>query len=275
MVQKQSFQDWELIIIDDGSTDQTWEILQELQSTIHKLKVFQRPEDRSKGPSACRNIGVENAMGEYIAFLDSDDEWVIVRLENAQKFIAETESKAFYSGAWVIDHQGKYFRESREIRQYESLFDFVINGDSFVPTPTIIINKEVAKKVSFPENIRIHEDFAYFMEVGEIVHWDFFPIRDILVNWEDNQSKKVNYKDCLWFYQKHVEKSLDPKARSNYLLYMAYELVGKLPEDTNLLCYKKLLKEEDYQLTFRDTLLFNYPRMFAVLWRMYRKLISN
>jgi glycosyltransferase involved in cell wall biosynthesis len=272
MVQEQSFLDWELIVVDDGSTDRTWEILEELQRTNPKLQIFQRPEARLKGPSACRNIGVENAKGEYIAFLDSDDEWNADRLGNAWRFIEKTQSKALYSGAWVIDHQRKYFRESRGIREGESLFDFVINGDAFAQTSTLIVKTYFAKKIRFPENVRFHEDFDYFMEVGEIVPWNFFPIQDILVHWEDNQSKKVNYKDCLWFYQKHAGKSLDLRIRLKYLRYMAYELVSKQPNDINLLAYKKLLEKEGFRLTLRDKLLFNLPVMYTALWRTYKKI---
>jgi glycosyltransferase involved in cell wall biosynthesis len=68
----QSYQQWEAIIVDDGSTDGSWELLQELGKEDHRLKVLQRNR-LSKGAQACRNFGMENSKGEYIIFLDSDD----------------------------------------------------------------------------------------------------------------------------------------------------------------------------------------------------------
>lgn len=268
MVEQQSFPDWELIIVDDGSTDETWVILEELLRKVSKLKVFQRPEDRTKGPSACRNIGVENLIGQYIAFLDADDEWAVLRLENAFNFIQETKAKAIYSGAWVIDQKGKYFRESRAIHQDESFFDFSINGDSFAQTSTLIVSAEKAKQVAFPENIRFHEDFAYFVEVGTLTDWLFFPSQDVLVHWEDNHVKKVNYEDCLWFYMRYRHLSKNQNVRINYLKYTAHEVATRQPKDQYLKTYRQFLNKEGVKLNALELILFNTPFLYFFLWRL-------
>ncbi|GAO30421.1 glycosyltransferase family 2 protein [Geofilum rubicundum] len=71
-VLEQDFKDWEAIIVDDGSTDNSVEIINKLVSNDSRLKLFQR--NRSpKGGSTCRNIGIENARGAYLFFFDSDD----------------------------------------------------------------------------------------------------------------------------------------------------------------------------------------------------------
>ncbi len=69
-VKKQSLEAWEIIIVDDGSEETEWEKLQ--QSGEEKVRIFQRGS-QPKGPSACRNIGIKEARGEYVIFLDSDD----------------------------------------------------------------------------------------------------------------------------------------------------------------------------------------------------------
>ncbi|WP_347159306.1 glycosyltransferase family 2 protein [Pontibacter chitinilyticus] len=69
---KQSSKDWEWIIVDDGSTDNSWQFLQTLSSKDARVKVYQR--DRlPKGAPTCRNIGIDKSIGEYLIFLDSDD----------------------------------------------------------------------------------------------------------------------------------------------------------------------------------------------------------
>lgn len=274
MIEQQSFSDWELVIVDDGSTDKTWETLEELQSSKAKLKVFQRPEDRAKGPSACRNIGVENALGQYISFLDADDGWSPDRLQNAFQFTKETEAKAIYSGAWVIDRKGKYFRESRAIRQGESLFDFTINGDCFAQTSTLIVNSNIAKQVAFPESIRFHEDFAYFIEVGKFVPWFYFSSKDVLVHWEENHLKNVNYEDCLFFYKKFKNMSVEQISRIGYLKYTAHELVTRQPKDNKLKDYQKLIEAEGISLSLREKILFNWPRLYKSIFYLSTKLKS-
>jgi len=67
----QSYEDWEIIIIDDGSTDESRMVVNEFSS--EKVHFIQRPASRKKGGNTCRNIGIENAKGEYLVFLDSDD----------------------------------------------------------------------------------------------------------------------------------------------------------------------------------------------------------
>ncbi|WP_185974377.1 glycosyltransferase family 2 protein [Litoribacter populi] len=271
MVKGQSFRDWEMVVVDDGSTDQTWEILKEFAVSDSRIMIDQRPQNRRKGPSACRNIGVENSSGQYIAFLDADDEWSIDRLQCAYNYIQETGANAIYSGAWVVDLKGKYFRESRSIRQGESIFDFTINGDSFAQTSTLMVKSEIAKQVAFPEAIRFHEDFAYFIEVGEMVSWSYYPSKDVLVRWEDNHLKKVDYKDCLWFYDRFEKLSTDRDSRVKYLKYMLIESIMKKSELKVNNSYKKLLSEENYRFNFNYIILIFAPRLYRLLFSIWMK----
>lgn len=80
-VRSQTFRNWELIIVDDGSTDNTLEVLERLGEGI---KVIRQP---NSGPSVARNTGAQAATGKYLAFLDSDDEWLPQKLEEQLKLM--------------------------------------------------------------------------------------------------------------------------------------------------------------------------------------------
>lgn len=69
-LERQSFTDWEAVVVDDGSEPQVWDALQRLQS--ERVRVLRR-EDGLRGPSRCRNLGLEVSRGEFVLFLDSDD----------------------------------------------------------------------------------------------------------------------------------------------------------------------------------------------------------
>ncbi|OXA89694.1 glycosyltransferase family 2 protein [Flavobacterium hibernum] len=69
----QTYTNWECIIVDDGSTDNAFEVLNRYVMLDNRFKYFDRPTEKLKGPSSCRNFGIEKAAGEYIVFLDSDD----------------------------------------------------------------------------------------------------------------------------------------------------------------------------------------------------------
>lgn len=69
----QTYADWECIVVDDGSTDNTITILKDLSNNDSRFKILERPKDTVKGAPSCRNIGIQIAKGDYILFLDSDD----------------------------------------------------------------------------------------------------------------------------------------------------------------------------------------------------------
>lgn len=69
----QTYQNWECIVVDDGSTDNTDEVIEAYIKSDNRFKFFRRPSNRIKGPSACRNIGFDESLGEFINFFDSDD----------------------------------------------------------------------------------------------------------------------------------------------------------------------------------------------------------
>lgn len=69
---QQTYTHWEWVITDDGSTDESWELLQQYAAKDQRVKIYQRNRD-PKGPCVCRNISIQHATGDYLLFLDSDD----------------------------------------------------------------------------------------------------------------------------------------------------------------------------------------------------------
>lgn len=94
-LQNQSFQDWEALIVNDASTDQSVEFLSKMAAQDARIHLFNTPEkNRPLGAAATRNIGIEKAIGRYIAFLDADDLWLPEKLAY--------QHKAFEDGADIV-----------------------------------------------------------------------------------------------------------------------------------------------------------------------------
>ena len=109
-VLNQTYQDFELIVVDDGSTDNTEDIIRQFQEKDKRIKYIKH--DKNKGGSAARNTGIKNSRGEYIAFQDSDDEWFPEKLEKQIEIIECTDPKVgiVYSDMFKIYNKNiKYF----------------------------------------------------------------------------------------------------------------------------------------------------------------------
>ena len=150
-VQVQTYQDWELIIVDDGSTDNTKEVVKNYEIIDNRIKYFyQKNSERS----AARNNGIKEAKGDWICFLDSDDIYHKDHLEEFKKLISEKKKKGLYfSGV----SYGKYDKTTQKynLRSNNDLEFIFLNT---IGTPRACVSKEILKKHNFDEQIKIGED---------------------------------------------------------------------------------------------------------------------
>ena len=110
----QTYKDWEMIIVDDCSTDQSSTIIHEFTKIDHRIKYFKTSEP-SGSPTKPRNIGIQNSKGRYIAFLDSDDLWLPEKLEEQMKLFDKYEDTAIvFSFYEKISETG--VRENRVVK---------------------------------------------------------------------------------------------------------------------------------------------------------------
>jgi glycosyltransferase involved in cell wall biosynthesis len=101
----QTYQNWELILIDDASTDGSAKIAEYFATKDERIKLIKL--DSNQGPAAARNRGIKEASGRYIAFLDSDDLWHKDKLEKQIIFMQKNEYAFTFTGYEKIDEKGK------------------------------------------------------------------------------------------------------------------------------------------------------------------------
>jgi len=107
-VLNQSFQDWEMIIIDDASTDNSIEIIQLYQKKDSRIIYHKR--ETNGGAALTRNDGIQIAKGRYIAFLDSDDLWQYNKLEEQINFMKKHNLAFSYCSYDIINESGNYLK---------------------------------------------------------------------------------------------------------------------------------------------------------------------
>lgn len=106
----QSYGQIELILVDDGSTDETSKIAKSYESR-GEVKYIRQD---NQGPSAARNTGLEAASGEYIAFVDADDIWKPDKLERQVDFLSQSDAGFVHTNAWHIDEDGNKIERRHE-----------------------------------------------------------------------------------------------------------------------------------------------------------------
>lgn len=122
-VQNQTYQNWEMILVDDASTDQTVKIISNFAEKDNRIKLFKLSENRGNG--FARNTALEKASGKYIAYLDADDLWFAEKLEKQIQFLKTNNQPFTFSYYNSIDEEGKNLNrkvESPNPLTYDQLF---------------------------------------------------------------------------------------------------------------------------------------------------------
>ena len=161
-VLNQTYKDFELIIIDDDSIDNTEDIIKEYQKKDKRIKYLKHV--KNKGGSAARNTGIKAAKGKYIALLDSDDEWLPEKIDKQVK-----EMKNLSSDIWGGIYCGFYYANSKnkmgEPTKKGNLKKEILNREvNLCAGSTILLNRGTIDKIGlFDESFKRHQDLEYLI----------------------------------------------------------------------------------------------------------------
>lgn len=191
-VLNQTYKNFELIIIDDGSTDNTKEVVQEYAKKDKRV-IYLRHK-KNKGGSAARNTGIRKANGDYIAFQDSDDEWIYNKLEKQIKIIKNSSysKKVIYTSLIKITKTKTYYLPGKNIKKRGGrIYEELLKGN-FVGFPTVLINKECFKRVGllderFPRN----QDWELFLRISKKYPF-YFIDEPLLLSFQTEESISTN-----------------------------------------------------------------------------------
>ena len=178
-VLNQTFQDFELIIVDDGSTDDTESLVNRFRSK--KIKYIRHQVNQGGSVAPTPNTGLRLAKGDYIAFLDDDDEWMPEKLEKQMKVIcaAPPEVGIVYTKFIQYDRFGDYVPLRKMAKKEGFLFKPLLD-ECFIRWTTALIKKECFDKVGLiSENILFARDWDFLLRVSQ--HYQFLYIDDPLI----------------------------------------------------------------------------------------------
>ena len=179
-VLNQTYQDFEVIVVDDGSTDNTEEVIKEFQKKDERIKYVRH--EKNKGGSAARNTGIKAARGAYIAFLDSDDEWLPEKLKKQMKFFknASPEGGVVYTGFIYKDELGGGTSKQHIPKKRGWIFEDILAENCVGTTSTVIIKRKCFEKAGlFDENLPSCQDWDMWLKLAR--HYKFHFIPQVLV----------------------------------------------------------------------------------------------
>lgn len=198
----QTFRDLEVIVVDDGSTDETAQMVGRFGDRVRY--VYQA----NRGPNAARNTGIREARGSCVAFLDADDYWLPRKLELQVPLIEGSPKVGLvYSGMYLFDsdtgaiigqHPLGHCRRGPVLRQ---LF-----MEQFVPSPTALTRREVFHEVGyFDENVVGPDDWDMWLRIAAIYEFDYvaqpLAMYRVHTSWASSKTFEVYEREMMAFFE--------------------------------------------------------------------------
>ncbi|MBI4357836.1 MAG: glycosyltransferase family 2 protein [Candidatus Omnitrophica bacterium] len=206
-VRAQTFGDWELLVIDDGSVDSTAQVVGDWVGKDSRIKYIYQ---RNAGCAAARNRGLREAKGEYIAFLDDDDVFLPTKLEIQAQFLDEHSDYGFvYSDVDLVDQEGRYLRRTPAVPQ--RTFLEIIMG--FEPPPTsLLIRRECFDHVgNFYTELRGTDDYDMWLRIATEFQFAYLPTQVALYVWHGHnltRNQKKTVENLVLIYKRLLKQDL-------------------------------------------------------------------
>jgi glycosyltransferase involved in cell wall biosynthesis len=222
-VLSQTYKNFELIIVDDASTDQTEEVV----TNINDERIKYIKHEKNSNGSVARNTGIKNANGDYIAFLDSDDEWHKDKLLNQYNFYKNynEEKIVCYTAMYEDNGLNVKFRPDRAKREDEAFADYVFSNKGLIQTSTLMIHKSILEKVKFNPKLRRHQDWDLCLQLERNGYNFVYLNKPLTTRYkeEDRQDRVTNIKDpkpsLYW-----IENNKDYMSERAYIAFLILTL---------------------------------------------------
>ncbi|AAL80893.1 glycosyl transferase [Pyrococcus furiosus DSM 3638] len=218
-VLNQTFEDFEIIVVDDASSDNTPNIIESIKdSRIRYIRL-----EKNSGAPTARNIGIKKARGKFIALLDDDDEWLPRKLEVQVKKFNELEKKfgVVYGGFYYVSQQNERIIGKRLPRFRGNVYGELLK-ENFIGSPTVLIRRECFKKAGlFDPKLPSSQDWDMWVRIARYYYFDYivakYYVHGHQISFNINE-KYIPGREI--FISKHKDIANNPKILSMHLTQM-------------------------------------------------------
>lgn len=194
-VLNQTYENFELIIINDGSTDNTEEMIQQYTDK----RIIYLIHDKNKGPSAARNTGIRKASGRYIAFLDDDDIFYNDKLSAQISFMIEKDASVCVCNGEVIDKNNNKIKITDNKKSIITTKDIFLSTNTISVFPTtLMVKSNIIEDVGYFKNyLKGPEDWDYIIRIS--LKYDIFVLSKILFAYRIHDTNLVKNLDGMFY----------------------------------------------------------------------------
>jgi teichuronic acid biosynthesis glycosyltransferase TuaG len=221
-VLSQTYQNWEMIIVDDVSPDNSNDIVEEYCKKDSRIKLIKLEENI--GPAVARNKAIEEANGRYIAFLDSDDLWIPEKLEKQIKFMESNNLVLSYSSYYLIDEDNNDV--DTFITKYKVNYSDLLKTNGIGCSTAIYDTKKIGK-VLMPDIIK-RQDYGLWLNILKQTDYAkgiLEPLVKYRIMKNSVSSSKLIASKYVWKIFREVEGLSFLKSVYFFCIYVLYGLI--------------------------------------------------
>ena len=203
-VLKQTYSNWEMIIVDDVSPDNSNKIIEEYIKKDSRIKLIKL--EKNIGPAVARNRAIEETQGRYIAFLDADDLWMPEKLEKQLDFMHENDLAFTYSSYDLIDEDGKNHLGTFITKEFIS-YEGMLKTSSVGCLTAIYYTKKLGKL--FMPNVLKRQDYGLWLKILKEIKTTkgmLEPLATYRILKNSVSSNKIKAAQYQWKIYREVEK---------------------------------------------------------------------
>lgn len=156
----QTYQDWEWILVNDCSTDNSWEIMQKLTEKDQRIKIFSNKENLKSGRT--RNFAIEQATGRFIAFLDADDKWHSEKLAIQIPFMLKNDYHFSHTSYGYLNEEGQKIKSTLHVSPVVDYYHLLKRTE--ISCLTAVYDAEKIGKFYMSEHAR-KQDYALWLSI--------------------------------------------------------------------------------------------------------------
>lgn len=226
-VQAQEYANWEMLLVNDQSTDNSLEIIEQFATEDSRIKVINLAEN--SGAAVARNTGIEAAQGQYLAFVDSDDVWDKDKLIRQISFMQKGDIAFSYTDFRLVDETGQVLKEKANVPislDYTGLLK-----NTAIACSTVMIDRDIIGDFRMPL-VRKGQDTATWLQIMREMGISAFGITQPLNSYRQVagsiSSDRVGALKRTWNTYYNLEKLPLPKASYYFASYVVNAILRRL-----------------------------------------------